>query len=159
MSGSYDPNDPAQFKWAEFALVSTWMSVENRSWLEGRSTTDAIWERAETFAGFEAPDNCPCCLNNCAFADHWKNCFKVAVRETMMCKRVGPGKRHKSQAALRNRLCKACSHQINKDLTQRTELPNCITSCIRGLLCGNGEFVAFKAEAKQDENKPLNDTL
>ena len=22
MSGSYDPNDPAQFKWAEFALMS-----------------------------------------------------------------------------------------------------------------------------------------
>ena len=118
--------------------------------MDGKSTTDEIWEHTERYAGFEIPDNCPCCAKKCAFEEHWKNCFKVAVRDTMIYKRVGPGKRYKSQSQLRRHLYKAVHSQINQEWTQRKELPNCITSAIRGLLHGDGTFTGFK----EKENKP-----
>ena len=119
-------------------------------WVNGDKVTESTWETAQLCAGFEIPENCPCCIDNCAFEELWKTCFKVAVRETMIYKRVGPGKRYRSQSASRCCLHHACSRQLDKSSKQRKELPNCLTSCVRGLLHGDGAFAGFQ---EKENNK------
>ena len=71
----------------------------------------------------------------------------------MMCQNYGPGKKHKNISQLRNQLCREMSTAINGHTGgKRVPLPNCVTSGIRAMLHGHGEFKGFRREENVNPN-------
>ena len=109
--------------------------------------------------GFKLPDDCPCCVtfDGCEFKRYYETIIKAVARETLIRNIIGHGKRHPTVQRFRNCLYQVVAKQIVDRLGishhhRRIILPNCVTSGVRGMLCGNGQFVGCKPKENANPN-------
>ena len=125
-----------------------------------REEGEAEWRRIEAEAGFELPDDCECCASitndKCHFKKCYQNVLKFVCKEAIIKDNVGHGRRFSSVQNLRYRVYRVVANDIQdqEESHGRIILPNCVTSGIRGILCGNdvapASFSPYKFCVVQD---------
>ena len=121
--------------------------------------TEEDWERIERYSGFELTQDCDCCghENQCQFFQHYQYCLIFTVYHTMLSKKYGPEHKYKTIGHLRNKLYRKLATSIHGVTCKgkRIPLPNCVTSGVRGMLYGDGDFKGFVRQENVNPNGAL----